>query len=79
MIAEFHVIMKGIVQANIKRQKHQTSVKNAMFMSAKSVWGDIIPIVNRKENRLYDIFVMKAAFFNFSFVFRVFLLTFDLF
>ena len=27
--------MKGTVQANIKRQKHQTSVKNVMFMSAK--------------------------------------------
>ena len=41
-----HVLMKGIVQANIKRQKHQTSVKNVMFMSAKSVSNDIIPIVN---------------------------------
>ena len=31
-----HVLMKGIVQANIKRQKYQTSLKTVMFMSAKS-------------------------------------------
>ena len=29
--------MRRIVQENIKRQKHQTSVKNVMFMSAKTV------------------------------------------
>ena len=44
-----YVFMKRIVHANIKRQKHQTSVKNAMFMSAKVVFSDIIPIVNRKR------------------------------
>ena len=71
--------MKRIVQANIKRQKHQNSVKNVMFMSAKTVSSDITPIVNRKGNRLYDTFAMKVAFSSFYFVLRVFLLTFDLF
>ena len=33
----------------MKRQKHQTSVKNVMFMSVKTVSSDIIPVVNRKE------------------------------
>ena len=46
-----------------------------MFMSAKFVSSDI----NQKGNRLYDIFAMKIAFSSFYFVFRVFLLTFDLF
>ena len=64
--------MKGIVQASIKRQKHQTSVKNAMFIFVKPVWSNIIPIVNQKGNRLYHIFVMKGAFSSFYFVFRVF-------
>ena len=41
--------MKGTVQANIKRQKHQTSVKNVMFMSSKSVLSDIIPISTKKK------------------------------
>ena len=50
-----------------------------MFMSAKFVSSDIRHIVNQKGNRLYDIFVMKVAFSSFYFVFRVFLLTFDLF
>ena len=54
--------MKRIVQTNIKRQKHQTSVKNVMFMSAKTVLDDIILVVNQKGNRLYDIFAMKVAF-----------------
>ena len=66
--------MKKIVQANIKRQ--QTFGKNVMFMSAKTVLSDIIPIVNRKGNRLYDLFAMKVAFSSFYFVFRVFLLMF---
>ena len=44
-----HVLMKEIVQANIKRQKHQTSVKNVMFMSSKSVLSDIIPISTKKK------------------------------
>ena len=48
-------------------------------MSAKAVSNDIRAIVNQKRNRLYDIFVMKIAFSSFYFVFRVFLLTFDLF
>ena len=70
--------MKGIVQANIKRPKHQTSVKNVIFMSTKSVSNDIIPIVNRKGNRLYDIFVMKIAFSSLYFVFSFFQLAFNL-
>ena len=45
------------------RQKHQTSVKNAAFMSA-TVSSDIIPLVNWKENRLYA-FAMKVAFPSF--------------
>ena len=36
--------MKKIVQVNIKRK--QTFGKNVMFMSAKTVLSDIIPIVN---------------------------------
>ena len=47
-------------------------------MSAKTISSDITPKVNRKGNRLYDIFAMKVAFSSFYFVFRVFLLTFDL-
>ena len=54
--------MKRIVKANIKRVKHETSVKNVMLMSSKSISSDIKPIVNRKGNRLYDIFAMKVAF-----------------
>ena len=74
-----YVLMKRIWQANIKRQKHQTSLKNVMLMSAKTVLSDVIPIINQKGNRLYDIFTMKVAFSSFYFVLRVFLLTFDLF
>ena len=33
-----------------------------MFMSAKTVSSEIIPVVNRKGNKLYDIFAMKVAF-----------------
>ena len=72
------MLLKRIMQANIKRQKHQTFVKNVIFMSGKTVSSDIIPVVNRKGKRLYDIFATKVAFFSY-FVFRVFLLTFDLF
>ena len=61
--------MKGIVQTN---KKDKTSVKNVMLMSVKSVWSDIIPIVNQKGIRLYDIFVMKVDFSNFCFSFRFF-------
>ena len=43
-------------------------------MSAKTVSIDIIPVVKRKENRLYDIFAMKVAFSDLYFVFRIFLL-----
>ena len=48
-------------------------------MSAKTVLSDVIPIIDQKGNRLYDIFTMKVAFSSFYFVFRVFLLTLDLF
>ena len=75
----FYVLMKRIVQTNIKRQKHQTSLENVMLMSAKAVSSDIIPIVNQRGNRLYDIFAMKVAFSSFDFVFRDFLLTLYLF
>ena len=73
--AVFYVLMKRIVQTNIKRQKHQTSLENVMLMSSKAVSSDIIPIVNQRGNRLYDIFAMKVAFSSFDFVFRDFLLT----
>ena len=49
-----------------------------MVMSAKTVSSDIIPIVNWKGNRLYDIFAMKVVFSSFYLAFRVFVLTFDL-
>ena len=34
--------MKRMVQANIKRQNYQASVKNIILMSAKTVSSDII-------------------------------------
>ena len=72
--------MKRIVKDNIKREKHENSVKNVMLMSSKSISSNIKPIVNRKGNRLYDIFAMKEAFsIFFYFDYRVFLLTVDLF
>ena len=74
-----YVLMKRIVQANIKRKKHQTSVKNVMFMSLKTILSNIIPIVNRKGNKLYDILAMKVAFSSLYFVFRTFMLIFYLF
>ena len=77
--AVFYVLMKRIVQTNMKRQKHQTSLENVMLMSSKAVSSDIIPIVNQRGNRLYDIFAMKVAFSSFDFVFRDFLLTLYLF
>ena len=49
-------------------------MENVILMSAKTVSSDIIPIVNQKANRLYDIFAMKVAFSGLYFVFRVFLL-----
>ena len=63
-------------RAGIKRQKLQTSVKNVIFMSAKNVSSNIIPVVNRKGNTLYNIFAMKVALSSLYFVFRVFLLIF---
>ena len=74
-----YVLMKRIVLANIKRKKHQTSVKNVMFMSLKTILSNIIPIVNRKGNKLYDILAMKVAFSSLYFVFRTFILIFYLF
>ena len=74
-----YVLMKRIVQANIKRKKHRTSVKNVMFMSLKTILSNIIPIVNRKGNKLYDILAMKVAFSSLYFVFRTFILIFYLF
>ena len=74
-----YVLMKRIVQANIKRKKHQTSVKNVMFMSLKTILSNIIPIVNRKGNKLYDILAMKVAFSSLYFVFKTFILIFYLF
>ena len=38
--------MKRIVQANIKTQKHQTSVKNVIFVSAKTILSNITSTVN---------------------------------
>ena len=67
-----YVRIKRIVQANKKKQKHQTSEKNVLLVYAKTFSRDIIPIVNNKGNRLYDIFAMKLAFFSFYFVFRDF-------
>ena len=74
-----YVLMKIVVQANIKRKKHQTSVKNVMFMSLKTISSNIIPIVNRKGNKLYDILPMKVAFSSLYFLFRAFMLIFYLF
>ena len=74
-----YVPVKRIVQANISKQKHEISVKNAMLMSAKTVLSKIIRIVSQKRNWLYDIFAMTIAFSSFYFVFTVFLLIFYLF
>ena len=51
--------MKRIVQGNIKRQKHQASAKNVMFVSAEIDSSDIIHIVDRKRNSSYDILQWK--------------------
>ena len=48
-----YVLIKKIMWVNIKRQKHQTSAKHVMFMSAKTILSDIIPIVNQKGNKSY--------------------------
>ena len=55
------VLKKRMVQVNIKRQNYQTSVKNVILLAAKTVSSDIIPVVNQKGNRLYNIFAMKIA------------------
>ena len=47
-------------------------MENVILMSAKTISSDIIPVVNQKGNRLYDIFAMKEAFSGLTFVFRVF-------
>ena len=39
------VIIKRIVQVNIKRQKHATSVKNVMFIPAKTVSINTILVI----------------------------------
>ena len=55
--------MKRMVEANIKSQKHQMSVKNVILTSAKVVSSNI-PVVNQKRNRLCDIFAVKVTFFS---------------
>ena len=68
-----YVLMKTMVQANIKRQKHQTSEKNVILISAKTISSNIISsIVSQKRNRLYDMFAMKVAFSDLYFVFLEF-------
>ena len=69
-----YVLIKRMVQVNIKIQNYQTSVKNVTLMSAKTVSSDIIPVFKQKENKLYNILAIKVAFFALFFVFRVFLL-----
>ena len=64
--------MKRNVQENIKRQNYQTSVKNLILMSAETVSIEVIPVVNQKRSRLYDIFAMKVAFSGFYFIFFYF-------
>ena len=46
-----------MVQTNIKRQKYQTSEKNVILVSAKTILCDIIPVDNQKGNRLYMIYL----------------------
>ena len=40
-----YVLLKRMVQTNIKRRKDQANVKNVKLMSAKTVSSDIIPVV----------------------------------
>ena len=42
-----------------------------MLMPPKTVLSNVIPVVNQKGNRLYDLFAMKVAFSSLYFVFRV--------
>ena len=69
-----YVLIKRMVQVNIKIQTYQTSVRNVTLMSAKTVSSNIIPVFKQKENKLYKILAIKVAFFALFFVFRVFLL-----
>ena len=64
--------MKGIVQANIKRQIPPTSLKDVMLVSTKTVLSNMLPIVNQKGNRSYGIFEMKIAFLVFILFSEVF-------
>ena len=54
---KLYVLIKRMVQTNIKRQKYQTSEKNVILVSAKTILCDIIPVVNQKGNRLYMIYL----------------------
>ena len=62
--------MKRMVQENIKKQKHQTFVKNLMLTSAKTVSSNIVPVVNQKANILY--ISDESSFFWFVFCFQSF-------
>ena len=64
--------MKGIVQANIKRQIPPTSLKDVMLVSTETVLSNMLPIVNQKGNRSYGIFEMKIAFLVFILFSEVF-------
>ena len=57
----------------------QTSVENVVLMSAKTDSSNIVPAINWKANRLYNIFAMEVAFSGLYFVFRVPLLISSLF
>ena len=74
-----YVLMKRIVQANIKKQKHQSSVKKCNIYVSKNCFKWYHARSQPKGNRLYDIFAMKVGFSSLYFVFVVFLLIFDLF
>ena len=54
---KLYVLIKRMVQTNIKRQKYQTSEKNVILVSAKTILCDIIPVDNQKGNRLYMIYL----------------------
>ena len=57
-----YVLMKRMVQVNIKRQNYQTSVKNVILLSSKTVSSNITPVVNWKGNRIHNILAIKVAF-----------------
>ena len=60
-------------------KNNQTTLKNIMVLSGKTVSSDTIPVDNQRGNRSYNIFAMKVAFSSFYFFFRIFLLKFYLF